>query len=264
MRCARIPPCRARLRRSRPFEGRRSQRHRHCNACANVRAGRRCAALSRVPAGMRLRRGSRVPPRTSASRRSRSCAAECAWSSPRATPFRRRRQILMELVRGPFTRLIGRWRFEPIGERGSRVGFHVEFEFKNRLMAVALNPVFESVCDNIVDAFVVRAREVYGAAPRAAARVARARRGGLRAAARRRPTDATSCPPRRRSAMRCAPRARIRPSWTSTSKARRSESSACPRAASSRSHAGDRVEIYRPLAARSQGRAARAGQQAVP
>jgi ribosome-associated toxin RatA of RatAB toxin-antitoxin module len=72
----------------------------------------------------------------------------------------------MELVRGPFTRLIGRWRFEPIGEQGSRVEFHVEFEFKNRLMALALNPVFESVCDKIVDSFVLRARAVYGAAPR--------------------------------------------------------------------------------------------------
>jgi ribosome-associated toxin RatA of RatAB toxin-antitoxin module len=76
-------------------------------------------------------------------------------------------QILMELVEGPFKRLIGRWHFEPLGERGSRVGFHVEFEFKNRLMGLALNPMFESVCDNIVDAFVVRAREVYGASPRA-------------------------------------------------------------------------------------------------
>ena len=76
-------------------------------------------------------------------------------------------QILMELVRGPFTRLIGRWRFEPIGEQGSRVAFHVEFEFKNRLLGLALNPVFESVCDKIVDSFVARAREVYGDAPRA-------------------------------------------------------------------------------------------------
>jgi ribosome-associated toxin RatA of RatAB toxin-antitoxin module len=74
-------------------------------------------------------------------------------------------QILMELVRGPFTRLIGRWRFEPLGEQGSRVGLHVEFEFKSRLLGLALNPVFESVCDQIVDSFVVRAREVYGAAP---------------------------------------------------------------------------------------------------
>jgi ribosome-associated toxin RatA of RatAB toxin-antitoxin module len=74
-------------------------------------------------------------------------------------------EILMELVRGPFTQLIGRWSFEPIGEQGSRVGFHVEFEFKNRLLGLALNSVFESVCDRIVDSFVVRARQVYGTAP---------------------------------------------------------------------------------------------------
>ncbi len=73
--------------------------------------------------------------------------------------------ILMELVEGPFKRLTGRWSFEPIGGEGSRVRFRVEFEFKNRLMALALNSVFESVCDNIVDAFVERARAVYGAAP---------------------------------------------------------------------------------------------------
>jgi ribosome-associated toxin RatA of RatAB toxin-antitoxin module len=78
-------------------------------------------------------------------------------------------QILMELVRGPFNRLVGRWRFEPIGAHGSRVEFHVEFEFKNRLLGIALNPVFESVCDKIVDSFVMRARQVYGAAPPAGA-----------------------------------------------------------------------------------------------
>jgi ribosome-associated toxin RatA of RatAB toxin-antitoxin module len=75
-------------------------------------------------------------------------------------------QILMELVQGPFKRLMGRWRFEPLGERGARVGFHIEFEFKNRVMGLALNHMFEALCDKIVDAFVVRAREVYGAAPR--------------------------------------------------------------------------------------------------
>ena len=40
--------------------------------------------------------------------------------------------------------------------------FKVDFEFKNRLMGMALNPVFESVCDKIVDAFVIRALKIYG------------------------------------------------------------------------------------------------------
>jgi len=70
--------------------------------------------------------------------------------------------VHMELIEGPFNRLTGHWSFSPMGERGSRVIFRVEFEFKNRLMAVALNPLFESVCDKIVDAFVARARNTYG------------------------------------------------------------------------------------------------------
>jgi ribosome-associated toxin RatA of RatAB toxin-antitoxin module len=71
-------------------------------------------------------------------------------------------EILMELVEGPFNHLTGRWNFDPIADKGSRVSFKVDFEFKSRLMAMALNPVFESVCDKIVDAFVVRAQEIYG------------------------------------------------------------------------------------------------------
>jgi ribosome-associated toxin RatA of RatAB toxin-antitoxin module len=71
-------------------------------------------------------------------------------------------QILMQLIEGPFNHLTGRWNFDPIGDRGSRVRFKVDFEFKNRLMGMALNPVFESVCDKIVDAFVLRALEIYG------------------------------------------------------------------------------------------------------
>jgi ribosome-associated toxin RatA of RatAB toxin-antitoxin module len=70
--------------------------------------------------------------------------------------------ILMELVEGPFSHLVGRWGFSGMGERGSRIAFRVEFEFKSRLMAMALNPVFESICDKIVDAFVARAAQTYG------------------------------------------------------------------------------------------------------
>jgi len=75
------------------------------------------------------------------------------------------RHIVMELVEGPFRRLVGRWDFSPIANNGSKIEFKVEFEFKSRLMAIALNPVFESVCEKIVDAFVARARSSYGPPP---------------------------------------------------------------------------------------------------
>jgi len=70
-------------------------------------------------------------------------------------------QILMHLIDGPFRNLIGEWRFDAIGERGSRVSFRVEFEFKNRLTAAALGAAFEAVCNSIVDAFVLRAQKIY-------------------------------------------------------------------------------------------------------
>ena len=70
-------------------------------------------------------------------------------------------QINMQLLHGPFRNLTGEWRFEPIGARGSRVHFKVEFEFKNRLSAAAFNAVFESLCGTIVDAFVLRAQTIY-------------------------------------------------------------------------------------------------------
>ena len=70
-------------------------------------------------------------------------------------------QILMRLIDGPFRDLVGEWRFDAIGERGSRVSFRVEFEFKSRLTAAALGGVFEAVCSSIVDAFAQRAQKIY-------------------------------------------------------------------------------------------------------
>ena len=70
-------------------------------------------------------------------------------------------QIQMQLLHGPFRDLSGEWRFDPIGTRGSRVSFRVEFEFKNRLTAAAFNAIFEALCGTIVDAFVVRAQHAY-------------------------------------------------------------------------------------------------------
>jgi ribosome-associated toxin RatA of RatAB toxin-antitoxin module len=71
-------------------------------------------------------------------------------------------QIYMQLVHGPFRDLKGLWRFDALGERGCKVQFRVEFEFKNRLTASAFNAVFEALCATIVDAFAQRAQKIYG------------------------------------------------------------------------------------------------------
>lgn len=70
-------------------------------------------------------------------------------------------RIIMQRVGGPFRHMSGEWRFEAIGERGTHVHFRVEFEFKSRLVAASLNSVFEAAYGATVDAFVMRAQQIY-------------------------------------------------------------------------------------------------------
>ncbi len=62
---------------------------------------------------------------------------------------------------GPFRTLQGRWSFEDVGGRGSRVDLTVRFEFGNPVLAMLLTRSFEKNCTELVDAFVGRARSIY-------------------------------------------------------------------------------------------------------
>jgi ribosome-associated toxin RatA of RatAB toxin-antitoxin module len=72
--------------------------------------------------------------------------------------------IALQLVEGPFRALEGEWRFTAIGDKGSRVELALAFAFANPLNAWILEPVFEHTCSSLVDAFVARARALYGGA----------------------------------------------------------------------------------------------------
>jgi ribosome-associated toxin RatA of RatAB toxin-antitoxin module len=72
------------------------------------------------------------------------------------------RQITLTLVDGPFRTLEGHWTFDPIADRGTKVGLHVRFEFANPMLSVLLSRSFEKNCSELVDAFIARARAVYG------------------------------------------------------------------------------------------------------
>ena len=73
------------------------------------------------------------------------------------------REIGLALVEGPFRTLEGRWSFDAIGDRGTRVGLWIRFEFSNAMLSLLLSRSFEKNCGELVDAFVARARAVYGA-----------------------------------------------------------------------------------------------------
>ncbi len=71
------------------------------------------------------------------------------------------REITMVLEDGPFSMLQGVWQFEPIGDAGSRVSLHLQFDFSGALARMTIAPLFGSIADRMVDAFVERAAIMY-------------------------------------------------------------------------------------------------------
>lgn len=76
--------------------------------------------------------------------------------------LQRDRSMQLLLLDGPFSRLDGRWSFEPLGDSGSKIRFDLEFQFSNRLVGLAVGPVFGHLANTLVDSFRERARAIYG------------------------------------------------------------------------------------------------------
>ena len=72
------------------------------------------------------------------------------------------KMIEMRLVEGPFKHLQGFWRFEALGEKACKVSLDMEFEFSNRLVGMAMGPIFSQAANTLVDAFCKRAEDVHG------------------------------------------------------------------------------------------------------
>ena len=71
------------------------------------------------------------------------------------------RTIEARHVEGPFRRLDTRWRFVPLAT-GSEVHFLIDFAFKNALLSAVANVGFGYVASRMAQAFVARARVLYG------------------------------------------------------------------------------------------------------
>lgn len=92
---------------------------------------------------------------------------ELAWhgiqkSFTTCNRLQRNKMIEIRLVEGPFRSLEGFWRFHPLGEQASKVSLDMQFEFANRILSMAIGPVFSQITNSLVDAFTRRAVEVYG------------------------------------------------------------------------------------------------------
>ncbi|MDE0697611.1 MAG: type II toxin-antitoxin system RatA family toxin [Boseongicola sp.] len=71
-------------------------------------------------------------------------------------------RINTEYLDGPFRRMNSDWEFVDAGDGGSDVSFHVDFEFRNRLLQTTAKLFFNEVTQRVVQAFERRAADLYG------------------------------------------------------------------------------------------------------
>ncbi|MGI5309123.1 SRPBCC family protein [Rheinheimera sp. WS51] len=76
-------------------------------------------------------------------------------------PYQR---IDMQLVDGPFKKLHGGWQFVPLNDHACKVILKLDFEFSNKLIQFAFGKIFSELATSMVNAFTVRAKQVYGEA----------------------------------------------------------------------------------------------------
>lgn len=69
--------------------------------------------------------------------------------------------IQVRYENGPFKYLNNQWKFLP-DDRGCRVDFFVDFEFRSKLLQAAIGAVFNEAVRRMVNAFLTRARQIYG------------------------------------------------------------------------------------------------------
>lgn len=70
-------------------------------------------------------------------------------------------RIVVRYEKGPFRYLNNQWVFDP-DPSGCQVDFFVEFEFRSRVLQAAIGVVFNEAVRRMVNAFLKRARQIYG------------------------------------------------------------------------------------------------------
>lgn len=66
-------------------------------------------------------------------------------------------------VDGPFRQLENRWNFEPAADGGTDVHFHIEYEFRSRMLGAVMGSMFDRAFRMFAEAFEKRADAVYAA-----------------------------------------------------------------------------------------------------
>lgn len=99
----------------------------------------------------------------------------------RVTLERPVRQILVEYIDGPFSRLENRWTFNDLqnspAQPSCEVDFFIDYEFRNRMLGLLMGSMFETAFRRFAEAFERRADLIYGRPGRPVARPSVIRQG---------------------------------------------------------------------------------------
>ncbi|SMN10583.1 Putative oligoketide cyclase/dehydratase or lipid transport protein YfjG [uncultured Candidatus Thioglobus sp.] len=68
----------------------------------------------------------------------------------------------MQLKDGPFKQLDGAWIFTPLSDAACKISLELEFGFASKLVDIAIAPIFTAISNAQLDAFVERAKVIYG------------------------------------------------------------------------------------------------------
>lgn len=78
---------------------------------------------------------------------------------------RKARRVDVEYLDGPFRYLHNVWVFEPHDDDSCIVDFSIDFEFRNRVLKLAMNHVFHRAVQHMVGSFEKRAEQLYKTPP---------------------------------------------------------------------------------------------------
>ncbi len=51
---------------------------------------------------------------------------------------------------------------KPLGENAAKVYLDLEFSFKSKIADMTISPLFKSIANSQLDAFIERAKQIYG------------------------------------------------------------------------------------------------------
>lgn len=80
----------------------------------------------------------------------------------RVTLDRPNLKIMVEYLKGPFSKLQNRWTFDSKGDDACDVNFFIAYEFRSRMLAVLMGAMFDAAFQKFASAFEKRADAVYG------------------------------------------------------------------------------------------------------